>query len=63
MIKLVSFVEKMLFDFEKIAIYGKDDDLLFSGYKQDFLKKNILQNYFVTTFGLHNDRFYISVSQ
>lgn len=63
MIKLVSFVEKMLFDFEKIAIYGKDDDLLFSGYKKDFLKKNILQNYFVTTFWLHNDRLYISVNQ
>lgn len=63
MIKLVSFVEKMLFDFEKIAIYDKDDNLLFSGYKTDFLKKNILQNYFVTTFWLHNDRLYISANQ
>lgn len=63
MIKLVSFVEKMLFDFEKIAIYDKDDNLLFSGYKKDFLEKNILQNYFVTTFWLHNDRLYISANQ
>ena len=62
MIKVISFVEKMLFDFEKIAIFDKDDILLFSGYKKDFLKKNILQNYFVTTFWLHNDRLYISVS-
>ena len=28
----------MLFDFEKIAIYDKDDNLLFSGYKKDFLE-------------------------
>lgn len=63
MIKLVSFVEKMLFDFEKIAIYDKDDILLFSGYKRDFLEKNILQNYFVATFWLHNDRLYISANQ
>ena len=62
MIKLVSFVGKMLFDFEKIAIYDKDDNLLLSGYKKDFLEKNILQNYFVTTFWLYSDRLYTSAN-
>ena len=63
MIRLVLFVQKMLFDFEKIAIYDKDDNLLFSGYKKDFLEKNILKNYFVATFWLHGDRLYITVHQ
>lgn len=63
MIKLVSFVEKMLFDSEKIAIFGENDELLFKGYKKDFLQKNILQNYSVSTFWISYDKLIISAKQ
>ena len=63
MINLVSFVEKMLFDSEKIAIFGENDELLFKGYKKEFLQKNILQNYSVTTFWISYDKLIISVKQ
>ena len=63
MIKLVSFVEKMLFDSEKIAIFGENDELLFKGYKKDFLQKNILQDYSVSTFWISYDKLIISVKQ
>ena len=59
MIKLVSFVEKMLFDFEKIVIYDLKDNLLYRGTKTDFLEKNILQNYIISTFWVANDKLFI----
>ena len=60
MIKLVLFVEKMLFDFEKIVIYDLEDNLLYRGTKTDFLEKNILRDYTIATFWVHNDRLIIS---
>ena len=63
MIKIVSFVEKMLFDSEKIAIFGENDELLFKGYKKDFLQKNILHDYSVSTFWISYDKLIISVKQ
>ena len=60
MIKIITFIQKLLFDYEKIVIYDLQDNLLYRGTKTDFLEKNILQGYIVITFWVHNDRLIIN---